>query len=52
MTGVNFKAGNVIIAPSIGVRFSAFTGEADFDGHEEDIGSNTTMTFANIALLF
>lgn len=58
VTGLNFKAGQVVISPSIGVRYSAFAGEGEFEEtgtyykYEEDIEAYTVTAFANIALLF
>lgn len=56
-TGVNFRAGNTVISPSIGFRYSGFYGEADWRTWEgsyytEDIEVVTRSFFANIALLF
>ncbi|MCD6525775.1 MAG: hypothetical protein J7K75_02130 [Desulfuromonas sp.] len=62
VTGFNFKAGNVVISPSVGVRYSAFAGEGDIkeidhlDGYtytyDEDIEAYTVTAFANLAVLF
>lgn len=60
VTGVNFKAGNVVISPSIGFRYSAFYGDSEWVnrdgattwGGNEDFEVTTKSFFANIALLF
>ena len=59
VTGINFKAGNVIISPSVGLRFTGFYGNGDtkyrdiYGTHsdEDDIDGYTTTAFANLAVL-
>ncbi|MBW2185654.1 MAG: hypothetical protein JRG71_04380 [Deltaproteobacteria bacterium] len=48
VTGLNFKAGSVVLSPSVGVRYSAFYGEI---GHV-DFDADTVTVFANVAVLF
>ena len=56
VTGLNFKAGNVVLSPSIGVRYSAYAGEGEiqdnFGTFTEDIEADATNVFANFAILF
>lgn len=56
-TGLNFKAGNVILAPSIGFRVNGFGGkekttEYGFSSDKEDITGHYTNIFANFAVMF
>ncbi len=52
-TGMNFRAGrNVIIAPSVGVRFTGAVGNAKSAGIKEDFSAGFTTGFANLAVLF
>ena len=60
VTGLNFKAGNTILSPSVGVRFIGFAGEGktitrnNFGSFSqtEDFEGNTSNIFANFAVLF
>jgi len=60
VTGLNFKAGNAILAPSIGFRVNGFGGEGTItqktsfgsSSYTEDITGNSTNIFANFAVLF
>ena len=51
MTGVNFKVGNAVLSPSIGVRYSGFSGEFD-DFPRDEFEGHTSNIFANFAVLF
>lgn len=50
VTGLNFKVGNTVISPSIGVRYSGFAGEVD--SVEDEIEGHASNVFANLAVLF
>lgn len=57
VTGLNFKAGKVILAPSIGFRYSGYVGEGTttvqgLGAYEEDFTAYTANAFANFAVLF
>jgi hypothetical protein len=52
VTGLNFKTGNAILSPSIGVRFNGYGGEGTRGGSNQDITQSTTNVFANFAVLF
>lgn len=52
VTGLNFKAGNVILAPSFGFRISGFAGEGESHSYSEDIEGNATTAFVNFAIMF
>lgn len=60
VTGLNFKAGKAILAPSIGFRVNGFGGEETItektsygnSSYTEDITGNSTNIFANFAVLF
>jgi len=60
VTGMNFKINKVILAPSLGVRFSGFAGSGTSTittggvtySVDEDIEGNTTTGFLNLALMF
>jgi hypothetical protein len=52
VTGLNFRAGATIIAPSVGIRFNSFGGTIDDGYWEEDFTGHTSTAFANVALLF
>lgn len=60
VTGLNVKVGNVILSPSIGVRFSGYAGEGEIttqngfgtSSFKEDFEASATNIFANFALLF
>lgn len=60
VTGLNFKVGNAILAPSIGFRVNGFGGEEKSTGntyygyrsYTEDISGNSTNIFANFAVMF
>ena len=60
VTGLNVKVGNVILSPSIGVRFSGYAGEGEIttqngfgtSSFKEDFEASSTNIFANFALLF
>lgn len=60
VTGLNFKAGRAILAPSIGFRVNGFGGEGTTtsnsyygnSSYKEDITGNSTNVFVNFALLF
>lgn len=56
VTGLNFKAGNVVLSPSVGFRISGYAGEAEthdeFGTFTEDIEAHSTNAFANFAVLF
>ena len=51
VTGVNFKVGNAVLSPSIGVRYSGFSGEFD-DFPRDEFEGHTSNIFANFAVLF
>lgn len=51
-TGMNFMAGNTIISPSLGVRFTGYAGEGDSFGYTEDFVASSTNLFLNLSLLF
>jgi hypothetical protein len=58
--GLNFKAGNAVLSPSIGFRYCGFAGEGEStyedawikETYIEDIEGYTTTAFANLAVLF
>ncbi len=60
VTGINFKLGNVHLAPSLGVRFIGAGGSgtrtysSSFGRYHEDddLSARATIGFANLALLF
>lgn len=60
VTGINFKAGNAILTPSIGFRVNGFGGEGTTttngyygnSSYKENITGNSTNIFANFALMF
>jgi hypothetical protein len=54
VSGMNFKLGNVILAPSIGVRWNGYAGigEDKYSSYEEDFTANSTTGFLNLAMLF
>lgn len=60
VTGLNFKAGNAVLAPSIGFRVNGFGGEGTIteksyfgnSSFKEDISGNSSNVFANFAVLF
>jgi hypothetical protein len=52
VTGLNFKTGNTILSPSIGIRFNGYGGEGTRGGAGRDITQDTTNVFANFAVLF
>lgn len=60
VTGLNFKAGKAILAPSIGFRVNGFGGEGTItektyfgnSSYKEDISGNSSNIFANLAVLF
>jgi hypothetical protein len=52
VTGLNFKTGNTILSPSIGVRFNGYGGEGTGGGADRDISQSTTNVFVNFAVLF
>jgi hypothetical protein len=54
VSGMNFKLGSVILAPSIGVRWNGYAGIFEEEGtsYEEDFTFNSTVGFLNLALLF
>jgi hypothetical protein len=52
VTGLNIKAGNGLISPSLGVRFHGFAGEGEIPGFTEDFTANSTNLFFNLAYLF
>jgi hypothetical protein len=51
-SGMNFMAGNTVISPSLGVRFSGYAGEGEDAGYSEDLEAKTTNAFFNLAVLF
>lgn len=52
-TGLNIDLGGVIIAPSLGVRFSGYAGEGEDENHfKDDWDARATSVFFNIATLF
>lgn len=54
-TGMNFKLGSALaLAPSVGVRFSAYGGSVEdtYYDETEDLTGNSTIGFFNLALLF
>lgn len=60
VTGFNFKVGNAVLSPSVGVRFSGYGGEGKVitrDGfgtssYYDDFSASATNVFANFAILF
>lgn len=52
VTGLNIKAGKVIVSPSVGFRFVGYAGEGDDGINTEDFEGSSTHVFANMALLF
>lgn len=52
VTGMNFMAGDTMLSPSLGVRFSGYAGEGEDAGYSEDIEGNATTLFLNLAVLF
>ena len=51
VTGLNFKVGNTVLSPSVGVRYSGFGGEFD-DFAGDEFEGHTSNIFANLAVLF
>ncbi|MCG5529943.1 hypothetical protein LRD18_03530 [Halorhodospira halochloris] len=52
-TGLNIRAGNAIISPSLGLRRSGFVGSADFDDStDDDYSFYTDEFFVNFAVMF
>ena len=52
VTGMNFMAGNTMLSPSLGLRFSGFAGEGEDADYSEDIEGDATTLFFNFAVLF
>lgn len=60
VTGLNFRVGQAILAPSVGLRISGLAGDGTItinDGFgtfslDEDFEGNTTSVFANFSVLF
>ncbi len=52
-TGLNIDLGGVVIAPSIGVRFTGYAGEGEGENDfEDDWEAGATSVFFNLATLF
>lgn len=52
VTGLNFKAGNLWISPSLGVVTTGFAGETSEPGLDREFSGNETTAFLNLAFLF
>lgn len=56
VTGLNFKAGNVVLSPSVGFRVSGYAGEGEirdeFGVFTEDFEAHSTDAFVNFAVMF
>jgi len=56
VTGLNFKAGNVVLSPSVGFRISGYAGEGEirdeFGTFTDDIEAHSTNAFANFSVMF